>query len=127
MAVTPIYAALLAILFVVLSVRVIQVRRSLKVAIGAGGHPALERAMRVQANFAEYTPLALILLAFCEMKGAPSLVIVLFGAALLAGRVSHAWGVSQAEEDLRFRMVGMMLTFTVIGLMAATLLVLAAR
>ncbi|WP_406855654.1 MAPEG family protein [Alsobacter sp. KACC 23698] len=127
MTVTPVYAALLAFLFIALSARVIVVRRSLKVAIGAGGHPALERAMRVHANFAEYAPLGLILLAFCEMKGAPSQLVVFYGAALLAGRLSHAWGVSQAREDFRFRMVGMVLTFAVLGAMAATLLALSAR
>jgi uncharacterized membrane protein YecN with MAPEG domain len=61
MRVTALYAAPLALLFLVLSVRVIQRRRSGQVALGDGGDHLLLRCMRVQANFAEYVPIALIL------------------------------------------------------------------
>ena len=54
MTITPVYAALLGLLFIALSVRVIRLRRSRKVAVGARGDEAIERAMRVHANFAEY-------------------------------------------------------------------------
>ena len=33
---------------------------------------AASRAMRVHANFAEYVPLALILVAFAELQGQPA-------------------------------------------------------
>ena len=60
MAVTALYAALLTPLFVILSVRVIALRRANGAALGDGGNPVLLRRIRVQANFAEYAPLALI-------------------------------------------------------------------
>ena len=63
MPVTALYAALLSIIFLVLAVRVIQVRRSEKIAIGDGGSAILTRRMRVHSNFAEYVPMALVLLA----------------------------------------------------------------
>ena len=62
MVVTAFYAALLAPLFVVLSVRVILFRRGSGSTLGDGGDPVLLRRIRVQANFAEYVPLALILM-----------------------------------------------------------------
>ncbi len=62
LSVAPLYAALLGFLLVYLSIRVIRLRRRLEVAIGAGGEAAIERAARVQANFSEYLPIALILL-----------------------------------------------------------------
>ncbi len=110
----PIYAALLAALFVYLSIRVIRVRRRVQVAIGAGGQAELERAMRVHANFAEYVPIALIMVFFTESLYGSGWWIHALGAALLIGRVLHAWGVSQGRENFRFRVTGMSLTFTVI-------------
>ena len=112
--IVPAYAAALAFLFVLLSLRVIAGRRLFKVGIGAGGHAPLERRMRVQANFAEYTPLALILLTFIEMQKASLLLVHALCISLLAGRALHAAGVSRDREMLIFRQVGMALTFTVI-------------
>src|SRR3546814_3661445 len=66
--VTPLYAALCGLLLMVLSVRVILLRRELKVGLGDGDQPVLRRAIRVQANGAEYVPLALILLLLLEIS-----------------------------------------------------------
>jgi uncharacterized membrane protein YecN with MAPEG domain len=67
-AIVPIYAAMLAFLYIALFARVIQARRSAKVAIGTRGDVHLERKMRVHANFAEYVPFALLLATFIESK-----------------------------------------------------------
>ncbi len=56
MAITAFYAALLALLFVFLSVRVIGWRRVKRVELGHGDDSQLLRRMRVHANFAEYVP-----------------------------------------------------------------------
>ena len=98
--IVPLYASLLALLFVLLSVRVIATRRRQKIALGDGDNPALRRAMRVQANFAEYVPLALILITFVELQAAPGVLVHLLGALLLAARLIHAYGVS-GENDAR--------------------------
>ena len=112
--VTAFYAALAAILLILLSIRVIRARRSQKVAIGDGENLLLRRAMRVQANFTEYTPLALLLIAFAELQGAPAWNIHLLGAILIAARAVHAFGVGREPENLRFRVVGMAATFFVL-------------
>jgi uncharacterized membrane protein YecN with MAPEG domain len=103
---------------VVLAIRVIAMRRSARVAVGDGGDAELRRRMRVQANFAEYVPFALLLLALAEGLGSPGWMIHALGLALLAGRLSHAWGMSQPREVFGFRVGGMVATFSVILLAA---------
>jgi uncharacterized protein len=114
MTITPIYAALLALMFVALSVRVIGARRSALVALGDGGNRVLLRRQRVHANFAEYVPLALILMMLAEQQSMPPPIIHALGALLVAGRVIHAVGVSREPEQLWQRVTGMSLTFTVL-------------
>ncbi len=116
MTITALYAGLLAPILVFLSVRVIGQRRSARVAIGHGEDKALLRRMRVHANFIEYVPMALILLALAENLKTTPLLLHVMGLALLVGRVLHAYGVSQDHENLNLRVTGMALTFTAIML-----------
>ena len=46
MVVTPLYAALLVLWFLVLTLRVIHHRRTARVSLGDGGNTALQRAIR---------------------------------------------------------------------------------
>ncbi|MBL8413154.1 MAG: MAPEG family protein [Propionivibrio sp.] len=108
----PLYAALLALLFVALSIRTLRLRRRLRIGIGDAGNEQMLRAMRVHSNFAEYVPLTLFLIYLAEMQGAHALFIHALGLCLLAGRLSHAYGVSQANENYTFRVAGMSMTFT---------------
>ena len=119
---TALYAALLTPLFIALAVRVIRRRRKARVAIGVGSDPALERAVRVHANFAEYVPLALLLMLLVELSGYPPWVVHLTGIPLVAGRLAHALGVSRTPEDFRLRVAGMVVTLTVLGVLATLLL-----
>ncbi len=112
--IVPIYAAILAVIFVALSIRVIALRRASKLPLGFQGDIALERRVRAQGNFAEYVPLALLLLAFVEMQGAQAWLLHAMALVLVAGRLSHAYGVSQLRESFAFRVSGMAMTFTVI-------------
>ncbi|ENZ82223.1 MULTISPECIES: MAPEG family protein [Caulobacter] len=101
------YAGALGLLFLVLSVRVIFARRRLGVGFGAVQDSDLERRVRVHANFAEYVPLTLLLIALAEFRGAPPVVIHVLGGLLLAGRLCHAVGVSRPATDNLGRIVGM--------------------
>ena len=83
LSVTPIYAALLAILYVVLSAKVISQRRSDKISYGDGGNTAMLKVMRTHSNFVEYTPFALLLIAMVELQGAGGLLLNLLGIALI--------------------------------------------
>lgn len=113
--VTPLYAALLASLFVVLSVRVIRARRRFRVGLGDGGEVLLQRRIRTQANFAEYVPLTLLLLTMGELQGAPAWALHAIGATLLFGRVLHSLGVSREPEPANLRVLGMASTFTALS------------
>lgn len=117
--ITALYAVPLSLLFVHLSYRVVGLRKQAKAALGDGGDPRLIRAIRVHGNFAEYVPFALVLLGLAEINGAPVWAVHLLGLVLLIGRGAHAWGVSQAHEDFRFRVVGMLFTFAVLVVGAA--------
>ena len=114
MSVTPFYTAMLALLFVVLSVRTLRLRRQLGITMGDAGDPQMLRAMRVHSNFAEYVPLSLILLFVLEAQSVHSWLIHGVGLCLLGGRLTHAYGVSQSHEKFKFRVAGMALTFTAI-------------
>lgn len=107
---TILYAALLTLLYLALTFRTILLRRALRVSLGDGESPALRRAIRAHANFAEYAPLALILLYMSEQTGMGTLAVHATGLALVAGRLLHALGVSRLREPLILRMAGMVLT-----------------
>lgn len=122
MPVTPIYAALLALMFVFLSALTIRLRRKFRVAVGHGEHPALLRAARVHGNFAEYVPISLLLIYFVEVHTDARAWAHALCWILIAGRVLHAYGVSRINENFRFRIAGMLLTFFVIVAAASRLL-----
>lgn len=114
MPIVSLYAGLLGMLFVGLSVRTLLLRRRLKIAVGDGGNEVLQRAIRVHSNFAEYVPFSLFLTFLVAQTGAGPHVLHRLGLTLLIGRVVHAYGVSQVRERFAFRIVGMALTLTAI-------------
>ncbi|MGZ8188218.1 MAG: MAPEG family protein [Methylosarcina sp.] len=117
---SSIYAALLGFWIVWLSLRVIKLRRVKKISLGDGGDPELRTAIRVQGNAAEYVPISLILIVLLELNAAPLVLIHLSGIAVLIGRLLHARGLQ--TENLKYRVLGMQLTFyTLIGLAFANL------
>ncbi|MEE9359313.1 MAG: MAPEG family protein [Hyphomicrobium sp.] len=118
MAITAFYAALLGLFFVFLSFRVVGWRRLKSVELGHGEDSELLRRMRVHANFAEYVPFTLLLMAIAESMTAPRPLIHVAGLILIAGRLMHAYGLSQTPHILRLRVGGMILTFTALALSA---------
>ncbi|EEE37728.1 membrane protein [Rhodobacteraceae bacterium KLH11] len=111
LSVTPIYAALLALLYVVLSVRVILQRRQDKISYGDGGSSDMLKAIRTHSNFVEYAPFALLLIAMAELQGAGHLILNLLGLGLLSGRLLHAYGFGRTPQIVVLRQLGMVLTF----------------
>ena len=95
--VTALIGAVLDFFFVRLALKVVAARRAAKVSIGDSDDPALLRASRVHANFAEYVPLTLPLMALAEIIGAPWFVILVLGAMLIAAVfcMPMVWGRSR--------------------------------
>ncbi|HZH45981.1 MAG TPA: MAPEG family protein [Roseococcus sp.] len=120
--VTALYAALLALLFLALSVLVIRQRLEAKVALGLGKAEGLLRASRAHGNFAEYVPILLVLLLLLELGGSRPWLLHALGAAILLGRVLHASGISRSPERLVLRQAGMLLTFVPLAVAALALL-----
>src|SRR5262245_25750767 len=116
--ITAFYASLLAALFLLLSIRVIGWRRIHRVEIGDGDNRELLQRMRVHANFAEYAPFTLLLMALAESMAPPRPLLHLVGLMLVAGRLLHAYGLSQTPQILRYRVWGMQLTITALGIAA---------
>jgi uncharacterized membrane protein YecN with MAPEG domain len=120
--ITSIIAAILTIIFIKLSFAVIGLRRKNKVGLGSGGREDLERAIRTQANFAEYIPLGVILIACLELNGAPWWLMAIPGVSLIIGRLIHAKGMNTPPPDFSKRVLGMKFTFfTLIALVALNL------
>lgn len=124
--ITAFFAGIAALLLVGLAVNVIRRRFRVKAALGDAGDDILKRAIRVHGNFAEYVPLALLVLGLAEMKGAAAWLIFVLNLALLAGRGLHAYSLLVMEikekPKLVFRTAGMVCTFTVLVLGALLLL-----
>ena len=100
-----------------LAIRVGQKRIAGKVSIGDGGHPPLIARMRAHANFTEYTPYFLILVALIEMAtGTTTWLWLVVGLYLLA-RVAHGIGMDMVEGQSKLRGIGILVTMlTLAGL-----------
>jgi len=114
MIVTPAYAGLLVLWFLVLAWRVIG-RRGHGISLGDGGDPAMLRVIRGHANFAEYVPLALLLMAMLELCNFSAYVLHGLGAMLLIGRLLHGYALSFTDKFQFGRFWGTTLTFLVLG------------
>ena len=107
--ITVLYAGLLGLMAVVLSVLVGRYRTPSaegRVSIGDGGRPEVLVAMRRHANFVEYVPLMLILIALLELNDVDGTVIHVMGATLVGVRASHAWGMQPDDARGIFRFIG---------------------
>ncbi len=119
------YAGLLGLMFLALSIRVIGGRRLARVGLGDGGDLGLQRRMRAQANFAEYVPIVLLLMLLAELQGVSAWILHGVGACLVFGRIAHAVSISRDPEPSGGRVVGMALTFTALGLSSVACLAVA--
>ena len=122
MMVTPLYAGLLVFWFLVLSVTVIRRRGSARISLGDGGDPGMLRVIRGHANFAEYVPLALLLIAMLEVSHFSIYVLHALGLTLLVARLLHGYALSYTQQFQFGRVAGAGLTFLVL-LVAAVLCV----
>ena len=105
------YGGLLALWFVALSARVILGRMGPgNPSLGDGGNPLMVRRIRGHANFAEYVPLALVLIAFLEASGSPAWQVHALGASLLVGRLLHGYALSFTRNNPFGRTAGISLT-----------------
>jgi uncharacterized membrane protein YecN with MAPEG domain len=108
--VTALYAGLLGLVAVAVAFPAGMLRGKLNISVGDGGNPALLLAMRRHANFAEWVPLALILIALLELNGVSTRAIHSLGAALVIARLLHAIGLKSDTMQSVGRGLGAMAT-----------------
>lgn len=117
--VTVLYAGLLGLFSILVANNVGTARKNAGVSIGDGGDMNLIAAMRAHANFVEYTPMALLIIALLELNGVTIIAIHALGAALLVSRVAHFYGMGVKPRLRKGRFVGIMgtaiVTFTASG------------
>jgi len=111
MHITPIYAGLLALLYLVLSFRIIQMRGPGGPSLGDGGNPILLRRIRAHGNFSEYVPFILIMIGMLELGQQPYWLLHVLGATLLFARLLHGYALSFTEAFKFGRWWGTALTF----------------
>ena len=109
------YAGLLGLLLIALSINVVLARRKYRVRLGVGTDDGMQQAVRVQANFSEYVPLAIVLLVLCELTGMPLVAVHVAGILLVTSRLLHAWGLSHSPGRTFGRFYGTGGTWTVIA------------
>ena len=75
-------------------------------------------APRVQANFIENVPIALLLLLVLEIQGMPMIALHVSGGLLFLFRCLHAYGLGTIEGPNYPRLIGAQGTFLLISVMA---------
>ncbi len=124
--ITAFYAAILALILVGLSAWVIASRTSKNTMIGDGNDASMTKRIRAQANFIEYVPLALVVIALLEGSGASRTLVRLLLIVLVVARIIHPFGMLAVDGTPRMfacRGGGIMATFGVIVVAALDLLI----
>jgi hypothetical protein len=105
------WAGLHLILLLVLSVRVVQLRRHHGVALGDADIAQLTQAVRAFGNATEYIPAGLIAIVVLAMVSPQPIVVHAVGLTLLVGRVVHAIGLSRTGSASLPRAAGVLITW----------------
>jgi len=114
------YAAVLAFMYIHLSMNVVKVRKANKISLGDFNNESLIRATRAHGNFIEYVPFALILIFLAEFQGLGSHYCHFLGGLLVFGRICHS--IALTDGTFKLRVIGMISTFAVLALSAFFLL-----
>jgi len=119
--ITPLYAGLLGLLYLALTFRVVGGRVGEGApSLGDGGKPTMLRAIRGHANFNEYVPLILLMMAMLEVGGIYSpWVLHTLGITLLIARIGHGIALSFTANWMLGRAGGALLTFLVLLVVSA--------
>ena len=118
--VTTLYAGILGLMYIGLAFYTIAGRWKYRINLGHGNIDDMEKRIRIHGNFAEYVPMALLLMLFAEVEGEAEITIHVLGVLLILGRLLHPFGILFRFGPSLGRTGGMVLTVMV--LMAASIL-----
>ncbi|HTG39142.1 MAPEG family protein [Sphingomonas sp.] len=94
LSVTLATAGVAALINLWLALRILRIRFGQRIIHGDGDDPVLAQRMRAHANFAEYAPIVLILIAAIEWTAGTSWWLALAGGLFIAGRIAHPFGMA---------------------------------
>jgi uncharacterized protein len=97
--VVALYGSLNAVLSIALAANVSLARVRHRVSRGTGGVDALDLAVRIHANNAEFVPLGLVMLLIAELSGGASLWLHVLGGSLLVSRILHVIGMPRPAPN----------------------------
>jgi uncharacterized membrane protein YecN with MAPEG domain len=116
------YAALNALIMLILGMLVTRARVKTQTDIGDAGKAEMAGPLRAHANNTEYVPMALLLMWALTLPtfGASIWIMHGIGAPLTIGRILHAIGLSRSTGPSVLRFIGMVLTWIayVVGIVA---------
>jgi uncharacterized membrane protein YecN with MAPEG domain len=104
--ITLLFAGILGLMSIAVAFPAGALRGKTGISIGDGGNPDLLLAMRRHANFAEFVPMALILMALIEMNGMSATAMYAFGGVLVVARICHAIGLKKDNAANVLRGIG---------------------
>jgi uncharacterized protein len=123
--ITATYLAVFGLIYTVLSMRVVLMRRGNRTAFGDGDNATLRAAIRAHAHFAEYVPIIVLMVGALELLETPAVQLHMLLGALLVGRIIHPLGLHAKPGTPQFlvgRVFGMALTVFVLVTSALLLL-----
>ena len=113
LAITGLYASILAFVIIGLGYRVVRLRRKYRVGVLDGGHHELTQAIRIHGNATEWVPLVLILFACAESLQLSPWALHALGIALVIARILHILGLRRTVGRSFGRYAGIAGTWTV--------------
>jgi uncharacterized protein len=110
------FAGVFALFNLWLAYRCVRIRLSGPGGVGDLGIPVLQARMRAHANFVEYTPFVLILMALLEYSGGSTELLKGVGIVYLLARVLHAFGIERPRFTMQ--LIGAVGTWIVLLMLA---------
>lgn len=115
--ITGLYAGILGLMLLWLSLRVVAVVRARgEVSYGDAGNPEYTVVVRGQANFVEYVPMIVLLMALNEASGTSAAWLHGLGVAIVVARLLHPFGMKTEPGVNAMRFVGTMTTWVVLAI-----------
>ena len=115
--VTLTIAAATAVVNLWLAFRIVPTRVKNNVLVGDNDDLRLRSRMRAHANFAEYAPFVLILMALIELAGGSAMWLWIAGLAFVLARIAHGLGMDRPTSN-PLRAGGALATWVVLALLA---------
>ena len=106
--ITALYAGILMIFALALSVKAggLRGKSGISVLFGEPANMELAERVRVHQNFLEYVPMAIILMGIIELNGGNATFLHVFGVVLIIARIAHAIGLKHDNMGHPGRAIG---------------------